>query len=59
MEQWLDERKGMSFSQLRIEAATAQLKYAKQHKANGERYANDAIALIEERLAELNSPHQE
>ena len=53
VEQWLDKRKGMTMTELEIEAATAQLNQAKQQMEAGDRYANDAVRIIEDRLAEL------
>ena len=59
LEQWLDERKGMSITELEIEAATAQLNQAKQQMEAGASYANDAVDMIEDRLAELKRTIQD
>ena len=59
LEQWLDERKGMSFIELQIEAATAQLSHAKQQMANGDPYATGAVHMIEDRLMELSDREKE
>ena len=53
LEQWLDERKGMSFIELQMEAARAQLDQAKRHMATGKPHAEGAIAVLKDRLAEL------
>ncbi|MEM6473852.1 MAG: hypothetical protein AAF802_30130 [Planctomycetota bacterium] len=53
LEQWLDEREGMSIIELEIEAANAQLLQAKQQMEAGAPYAKDAVTIIEDRLEEL------
>lgn len=59
LEQWLDQRAGMSFIELQIEAATTQLNHAKGQMAHGDPYASGAIDIIEDRLLELRRTAQE